>query len=129
MRSPIGPVLIVLGLATAVVLALVLLQTVGLRGDLDAAREEVVALQAQVDGLERGVPISELSMRLAELENDIQEWVVAFSSDVPADGDPTSPAGGTVTNAELLERIEDVLARIDDLDARIDEICDSVPVC
>ena len=129
MRSPIGAVLVVLGLATAVVLALVLVQTFGLRGDLDAAREEVVALQAEVDGLERGVPISELSMRLAELENDIRGWVVAFSSDVPAGGDPTSPAGGTVTNAEILERVEDVLGRIDDLDARIDDICDGVPVC
>ena len=129
MRSPVGPVLIVLGLATALVLALVLLQTVGLRGDLDAARQEVAALTAEVDGLERGVPISELSMRLAELENDIREWVVAFGADVPAGGDPTSPAGGVVTNAELLERIEDVLARIDDLDARIDDICDGVPVC
>ena len=129
MRSPIGPVLIGMGLATIVVLALMLLQIVGLRGDLDAAREEVVALTAQVDGLERGVPISELSMRLAELENDIRDWVVAFSSEVPAGGDPTSPAGGSVTNAELLDRVEDVLARIDDLDARIDEICDSVPVC
>jgi hypothetical protein len=129
MRSPTGPVLIGMGLATIVVLALLLLQIVGLRGDLDAARQEVVSLTTQVDGLERGVPISELSMRLAELENDIRDWVVAFSSDVPADGDPTSPAGGTVTNAELLNRIDDVLARIDDLDARIDEICDSVPVC
>ena len=129
MRSPIGPILVVLGLATAVVLALVLLQTVGLRGDLNAARQDVVALQAEVDGLERGVPISELSMRLAELENDIQEWVVAFSDDVPADGDPSSPAGGTVTNAEILDRVEDVLARVNDLDARVDEICDGVPVC
>ena len=129
MRSAIGPILVVLGLATAVVLALVLLQTVGMRGDLDAARQEVVALQAEVDGLERGVPISELSMRLAELENDIREWVVAFSPDVPAGGDPTSPAGGAVTNAELLDRIEDVLARIDDIDGRIDEICEGVPIC
>jgi hypothetical protein len=129
MRSPTGPVLIGMGLATIVVLALMLLQIVGLRGDLDAAREEVVSLTTQVDGLERGVPISELSMRLAELENDIRDWVVAFSSDVPAGGDPTTPAGGTVTNAELLDRIDDVLARIDDLDARIDEICDNVPVC
>jgi hypothetical protein len=129
MRSPIGTGLVVLALATAAVLVLVLLQTIGLRSDLNAAREEVVALKAEVDGLERGVPISELSMRLAELENDIQEWVVAFSSDVPAGGDPTSPAGGAVTNAELLDRIEDVLARIDDLDGRIDEICDGVPVC
>ena len=129
MRSPIGPMLVVLGLASAVVLALVLLQTVGLRGDLEAAREEVIALKADVDGLERGVPMSELSIRLAELENDIQEWVVAFSSEVPAGGDPTSPAGGTVTSAEILDRVEDVLSRIDDLDARIDEICDGVPVC
>jgi len=129
MRSPTGPVLIGMGLATLVVLALTLLQMVGLRGDLDAAREEVVSLTTQVDGLERGVPISELSMRLAELENDIRDWVVAFSAEMPADGDPSSPAGGTVTNAELLDRIDDVLARIDDLDARIDEICDSVPVC
>ena len=129
MRSSTGPILIVLGMATAVVLVLLLLQTIGLRGDLDTARAEVTALKAEVAGLERGVPMSELSMRLAELENDIQEWVVAFSSDVPAGGDPTSPAGGTVTNAEILDRVEDVLARIDDLDARIDDICDSVPVC
>lgn len=129
MRSPIGPVLIIVGLAATVVLVLVLLQTNGVRGDLERAREQVVALVAQVDGMERGVPMSELSMRLAELENDIQEWVVAFSTDVPTGGDPTSPAGGAVTNAELLDRIEDVLARIDDLDARIDEICDGVPVC
>lgn len=129
MRSSIGPILVVLSVATAVVLALVLLQTVGLRGDLDAARQEVVELKAEVDTFERGVPISELSLRLAELENDIEAWIVAFSSEVPPGGDPTSPAGGTVTNAEILDRIEDVLARIDDLDARIDEICDSVPVC
>ncbi len=129
MRSSTGPILIVLSLATTVVLVLMLLQTIGLRGDLDAARAEVTALKEEVGGLERGVPISELSMRLAELENDIQEWVVAFSSDVPAGGDPTSPAGGAVTNAEILDRVEDVLARIDDLDARIDDICDSVPVC
>ena len=129
MRSPTGPLLIGMGLVTIVVLALVLLQIVGLRGDLAAAREEAAALTSQVEGLERGVPMSELSMRLAELENDIRDWVAAFGSEVPTSGDPTSPAGGSVTNAEVLDRIEDVLARIDDLDARIDEICESVPVC
>ena len=129
MRSSTGPILVVLGLAIAVALTLVLLQTVGLRGDLDAARAEVTALKAEVGGLERGVPMSELSMRLAQLENDIEEWVVAFSSDVPAGGDTSSPAGGIVTNAEILDRVDDVLARVDDLDARIDEICNSVPVC
>jgi len=128
MRSPIGPALIILSLATAVVLALVLLQTTGLRGDLDRARTEIVTLREQVEGLERGVPMSELSMRLSELENDIEEWVVAFSSDT-APGDGTTPAGGSAGTDEVLDRIDDVLARIDDLDERIDQICDGVPVC
>ena len=128
MRSTTGPVLAVLGLAGGVILALLLLQTIGLRGDLAAARDEVVALQAQVDGLERGVPMSELSMRMAELENDIQDWVVAFGGEVPSGGD-SSPAGGTVTNAEILDRLDEVIAGIEALDARIDQICEGVPVC
>ena len=128
MRSPVGPALLILSLATAVVLVLVLLQTTGLRGDLDRARAEVVTLREQVEGLERGVPMSELSMRLAELENDIQEWVVAFSSDT-APSDSSTPAGGDASTDEVLDRIDDVLARIDDLEGRIDEICGNVPVC
>ena len=128
MRSPVGPALLILSLATAVVLVLVLLQTTGLRGDLDRARAEVVTLREQVEGLERGVPMSELSMRLAELENDIQEWVVAFGSDtVP--GDSSTPAGGDASTDEVLDHIDDVLARIDDLEGRIDEICGGIPVC
>src|SRR5687767_970740 len=123
MRSATGPALVVIGLGVAVVLVLVLLQTIGLRGDLQASREEVDTLQAQVEGLERGVPMSELSMRMAELENDIRDWVVAFSSDVPSSsGDPSSPAGGASSEDE-------VLARIEALDRRIDEICEGVPVC
>ena len=128
MRSPIGPALIILSLATAVVLALVLLQTIGLRGDLDRARTEIVTLREQVEGFERGVPMSELSMRLSELENDIEEWVIAFSADT-APGDGSTPAGGSVGADEVLDRIDDVLARINDLDERIDEICGGVPVC
>ena len=129
MRSPIGPVLIIIGLATTTVLVLVLLQTIGLRGDLEAVRQQVDVLQTEVIDLDRGVPMSELSMELAELENDIRDWVVAFSSDGPPDGDPSSPAGGSTPDAEILDRIDDVLARIDDLDARINEICANVPVC
>lgn len=128
MRSPIGSVLIILSLATAVVLALVLLQTTGLRSDLDHARSEVVTLREQVEGLERGVPMSELSSRLAELENDIESWVIAFSSDT-APGDGSTPAGGSGSNDEVLDRIDDVLSRIDDLEGRIDEICGGIPVC
>lgn len=129
MRSPIGPVLIIIGLATTTVLVLVLLQTIGLRGDLVAVRDQVDVLQTEVIDLDRGVPMSELSMELAELENDIRDWVVAFGNDVPSDGDPASPAGGANADAEVLDRLDDVLARIDDLDARIDEICANVPVC
>jgi hypothetical protein len=128
MRSPIGPALIILSLATAVILVLVLLQTTGLRGDLDRARAEVVTLRERVETFERGVPMSELSMRLAELENDIQEWVIAFSSDtVPGDG--STPAGGDASISDVLDRLDDVLARINDLDDRVDEICQNVPVC
>ncbi|MDQ3148878.1 MAG: hypothetical protein M3Q38_02995 [Chloroflexota bacterium] len=129
MRSPTGPILIILGLVTSVVLVLVLLQTIGLLGELVAARGEVGVLRTQVEDLDRGVPMSELSMELAELENDIRDWVVAFGNDVPSDGDPASPAGGANADAEVLDRLDDVLARIDDLDARIDEICANVPVC
>lgn len=128
MRSSIGPVLVILSLATAVVLVLVLLQTNGLRGDLDRARAEVVTLRQQVEGLERGVPMSELSMRLAELENDIEAWVVAFGNDtVP--GDTTTPAGGASTGEEILDRLDEVLRRVNALDDRVDEICRNVPVC
>lgn len=129
MRSPTGPVLVMLGLATTVILVLVLLQTIGLRGDLEAARGDVAAVQAEVDSLDRGVPMSELSMELAALENDIRDWVVAFSDDVPDGGDPSSPAGGATASDEILDRMDDVLERIDALDARIDEICENVPVC
>src|SRR4028119_2086740 len=94
MRSATGPILIVLSLATAVVLVLVLLQTIGLRNDLNTTREQVATLESQVQGMGRGVPLSELSMRMSELENNLRDWVVAFAGDVPPDGDPSSPAGG-----------------------------------
>lgn len=129
MRSSTGPLVVILGLAAMLVLVLLLVQSIGLRGDLDAAREEIVALESEVAAVERGVPMSELSMRLAELENNVREWVVTFSEDGSSGGDPTTPAGGSVSNAELLERIDRVLERIEELDQRIDEICESVPVC
>ena len=127
MRSPIGPVLALLSLATILVVVLALFQTNAVREDLDRARAEVVTLREQVEGLERGVPMSELSMRLAELENDIEAWVVRFGDDVtPTD---SSGTGDTASNREVLSRLEEVLDRIDDLDARVDEICGNVPVC
>ncbi len=125
MRSATTPFLVILGLASIVLLLFLLLQTMGLRGELEATRDELTTLQAAVEGVERGVPMSELSLRLAELENDIESWVIAFSSDVPSDGGGDGGAG----TAALLERLDEVLDRISALDARVDEICDGVPVC
>jgi hypothetical protein len=127
MRSPVVGVLAVLGLAAAVVLVAVLFQTIGLRSDLEATRGELVSLRAQVEGVERGVPLGELSLRLAELENDIRDWVAAFGGSGPA-ADP-SGAGTGASSAEVLDRLDELLERIDALDERIDEICAGVPVC
>lgn len=125
MRSATTPFLVILGLASIVLLLFLLLQTMGLRGELEATRDELTTLQAAVEGVERGVPMSELSLRLAELENDIESWVIAFSGDVPSGGSGDGGAG----TAALLERLDEVLDRISALDARVDEICDGVPVC
>lgn len=130
MRSPLGPVLVFMGVGTIVVLVLVLFQLMGLRDDLRAARAQVTALEDRVGGLERGVPLSELSMRLGELEGNIREWVVAFGGGQPETTDD-SPAGGpdAGTSDELLERMDRVLEAIQALDDRVDQICEGVPVC
>ena len=128
MRSSTGPILVILNLATAVILVLVLLQTNGLRGELEATRSELATLRSEVRGMERGVPMSELSMRLAELENDIESWVVAFGNDTGS-GDTSSPAGGDDPQEAILDRLTEVLRRINALDDRVDEICENVPVC
>ncbi len=128
MRSPIGPVLILLGLATTVVLVLVLFQTIGLRGDVDRAREEVTTLRAQLDAQADGVTPEGLTRDLDELESSLRDWLIATGADGGFDGDPGSPAGGDGTS-EVLDRLDEVLARITALDDRVDQICESVPVC
>jgi len=129
MRSPIGPILVLLGLGTTVVLVLLLVQTMGLRSDLDEARTEVAALQEQVDAQAEPMTVSELTRGLEELEAGIRDWLIATGADGGFDGDPNQPAGGAGTVDELLDRLDEVLERITALDRRVDEICESVPVC
>ena len=81
MRSPIGPVLILLGLTTTVVLVLVLFQTIGLRTDLDAAREEVATLRSEVETQDGGVTSVELARDLDELESNLRDWLIATGAD------------------------------------------------
>lgn len=128
MRSPIGPILVILGIATAAVLVLVLLQSMGLRDELRQARDEVATLQARVDTLETVAP-DDLRRELEELESGIRDWLIATGADGGFETDPGQPAGGSATAGEILDRIDDVLARITALDRRVDEICESVPVC
>jgi flagellar motor switch protein FliG len=128
MRSPIGPVLVILGIATAAVLVLVLLQSMSLREELRQARDEVGALQARVDTLETVAP-DDLRRELEELESGIRDWLIATGADGGFETDPGQPAGGSATADEILDRIDDVLARITALDRRVDDICAGVPVC
>lgn len=128
MRPPIGPILVVIGLATAAVLVVVLLQSMNLRDDLRQARDEVTAMQSQLDSLQAVEP-DELRRELEELESGIRDWLIATGADGGFETDPGQPAGGSATADEILDRVDDVLARITALDRRVDEICEGVPVC
>ncbi len=130
MRSPIGPVLIVIGLATVVMIVLLLFQMIGLRSDLGRAEGRVATLEASVEAQEPGVTAAELKREIDELRNWTRDWLIA--TEPPAGGDTGTPAGGGGNDgddAAVLRGIDRVLDRIDDLDARIDEICEGVPVC
>jgi hypothetical protein len=127
MRSPIGPILVIIGLATVAVLVLVLLQSMSLRDDLRHAREEVTAVQSQLDSVDV-VGAEELRRELEELESGIRDLLISTGAG-GSGTDPGQPAGGSATADEILDRMDDVLARITALDRRVDEICDGVPVC
>jgi hypothetical protein len=128
MRSPIGPILILLGLGTTVVLVLLLFQTMGLRSELERARADVANLQSQVDAQEAPMTTADLTRELDALESDLREVIEAGGT---FDGDPNQPAGGGGDSSpdEVLERLDLVLERITALDERVDDICDGVPVC
>jgi hypothetical protein len=129
MRSPIGPFLVVIGLATVVMIVLLLFQVIGLRSDLGRAEERVATLQSQVEAQEPGVTLTEVRREIDELRAWTRDWLIATE---PAGGDVGTPAGGSDDGGDdgaILSRIDLVLERIEALDARIDEICDGVPVC
>ena len=128
MRSPIGPILVVLGLATVVVLVLVLFQTIGLRSDLDATRAQLETLRGTVETRDEGVSEEELVARLDELEAGIRDWLIATGADGGFDETPGGSGGGTA-DSTLADRLDEILERIQALDDRIDQICEGVPVC
>ena len=123
MRSSIGPLLVLFGLATTVVLVLLLFQNLGLRSDLEAARAEVAELRTAVEDSEPGVTTLELDRRLDALETQIRDWLLTAGA---GGGSPGTDGG---PGESLVDRLDEILAGIQALDARVDQICDSVPVC
>ena len=130
MRSPLGPVLVILGLATTLVLVLVLFQTMGLRDDLNRLNDRAAALGEEIAAQEPGVARGELQRTVNDLESRLRAWMLE-NFDVA--GPAATPAGagsaGPADADEILDRLDEVLERLDALDERIDEICDGVPVC
>ena len=119
MRSPIGPVLVIVGLATTVVLVLLLFQSLSLRSDLEAARADAAELTTAVDSLEPGLTDLDLDRQLGELEVRIRDWLSTGGST------GTDPGSG----AAIAQQLEEISDQIEALDRRLDEICENVPVC
>jgi uncharacterized protein involved in exopolysaccharide biosynthesis len=120
MRSPIGPVLAIVGLATTVVLVQLLFQNLSIRSDLEAARADVAELTTAVESMEPGLTNLDLNRQIADLEGRIRELLVANG------GSPGTDPGASGGIAQQLEEISDQIAA---LDRRLDEICENVPVC
>lgn len=127
MRSPLGPVLVITGLATTLILVLVLFQTIGLRDDLDRIDERLATLGEEIEAQEPGIARGELQRTLNDLESRLRAWMRENIADA---GPGASPGSGSAGDAdEILDRLDEVLDRLEALDERIDEICDRVPVC
>ena len=128
MRSPIGPLLVLAGMAITVVLVLLLFGNLGMRSDLEAARGDLAELRTQVESIEPGLTEDELTIRLDELETAIAGLLVSSGGGTGAPS-PGADDGDDGTDSAIADRLDDIIARIDALDDRIDEICGNVPVC
>jgi hypothetical protein len=135
MRSGAAGWLIGLNVLLLVALALLIVQTVQLRGDLNAAREELTDMRATVTELERGVPVSEVALRFDAVERELRQLALVVGTPDPTPPPGASPGpdgsdgGDGATDAAVLARLDEVLDAIEALDDRVDEICQNVPVC
>lgn len=133
MRSAAATALAIVGLATALAVVVLIVQTVGMRSDVGQLRERLTALETDVVALaerEPGVDRDELNRQLDDLESGIRDWLIATGAD-GFDPDASGAPGGAdgADDREVLEGINDILDRIEALENRLDEICEGIPVC
>jgi hypothetical protein len=122
MRSAIGPLSVLIGMAMTVVLVLLLFVNLGTRSELEEVRGELDALRASADAaVEPEIGTAELVDRLDEIDAAVDELLLATGGA----GQPTGPDDATA----ITDRLDEILDRVEALDARVDEICDNVPVC
>src|SRR3990170_3608878 len=121
MRSPLGPVLVIIGLATILVLVLVIFQVIGLGTDADRLSEELDALRADVAAIEPGIDRDELQRQLEITESALRDWLIATG----ADGfDPDATPNQGQAGGDVDDRLDEILDRLEALDRRLDEICE-----
>ena len=126
MRSPLGPALLIVGLATILVLVLLIFQVIGLGNDADRLSEELDALRADVAAIEPGIDRDELERQLGITESALRDWLIATGAD-GFDPDATPNAGQDAD--DVSDRLDEILDRLEALDRRLDQICEGVPVC
>lgn len=114
MRSPIVPLLVALNLLTLVLLAVLVVQSIATRTELDQLHREVAAAES-------GIGSGDLALALGDLENRIKDWLLATGAG--------SPLGSAASPAPADARIDEILATLRRLEARVDQICEGVPVC
>ena len=125
MRSPLGPALLIVGLATILVLVLLIFQVIGLGTDADRLSQELDALRADVAAIEPGIDRDELQRQLEITESAIRDWLIATG----ADGFDPDATPGTGAASDVNDQLEEILDRLEALDRRLDQICEGVPVC